>query len=308
MHGGPLHAPHDAPYGRAALCAMGVTLALGAALVTAKAWAWVATGFSAAVLAAMLDGATDVAVSAMTLAAIAYARRPPDAQHRHGHGKAEGLSALAQCGLMAAAAAFLAWESVGRLLARPPVEAPLIAAAVIVGSSALTLAIIAVQRRAAVRDPSLALEADTAHYASDLALNAGVAATLIAAWVGAPPWLDGAFGLAVAVWVARAAAGVGRAALDMLLDAELPGDARARIEALAAGAHPQVRGVHDLRTRRAGAREAIALDIELDPSMTLAAAHAVGQAVEAAILSAFPRAEVMIHLDPHGVAHEDSRH
>ncbi len=306
MHGGPL--PHDAPYGRAALRAMAATLAIGAVLVAAKAWAWWATGFSAAVLAALLDGAVDIAVSAMTLAAIAYARRPPDAQHRHGHGKAEGLSALVQAALLAGAAGFLAFESAARLATRPPVEAPLTAAAVIAGSSVLTLAIIAVQRWAAARDPSLALEADTAHYASDLALSAGVAATLIAAWAGAPPWLDGAFGLAVAAWVARTAWGVGRAALDMLLDAELPGDARARIEALAAGAHPEVRGVHDLRTRRVGAREAIMLDIELNPNMTLAAAHAVGQAVEAAVLTAFPRAEVMIHLDPHGAAHTDSRH
>ncbi|HBH26336.1 MAG TPA: hypothetical protein DDX54_02915, partial [Rhodospirillaceae bacterium] len=269
MHGGPHAHGHPAP--RAVL----VTLALGLVLVAAKVWAYAATGFSAAVLASLLDSVVDIAVSAMNGAAILYAHRPPDADHRHGHGKAEGVAALAQAALMAGAGAFLAAEAVGRLLAPPPVAVPLLAAGLVLGSTLVTVAILWVQRRAVAQAPSLALEADSAHYTADLALNGGVVATLVAAWAGAPAWVDGAFGLAVAAWVGWTAWGVAGQALDMLLDAELDAATRGRIEAIAL-AHPAVRGLHDLRTRRAGAREAVSLDLELEPRLTLAAAHAIG--------------------------------
>lgn len=307
MDGSLPHGGHGASTGAAPLRAAGVTLALGLALVAMKAWAWVATGFSVAVLAALLDSAVDVAVSAMTMGAIVYAARPPDAGHRYGHGKIDGVAALAQAALIAAAALFLVYESASRLFSRPEVTEPLAAAAVMAASTVLAIVIVVVQRRAVARDPSLALEADTAHYLSDLALNAGVIATLLATWVGAPPWVDALFGVAVAAWIARTAWGVGGKALAMLLDAELPDADRARIEAIVR-AHPDVRALHDLRTRRAGAREVVAVDIELNPELTLAAAHAIGVEVEAQILAAFPRAEAMLHFDPHGVPHTDSRH
>lgn len=283
------------------------TLIIGCVLIGLKTWAWVETGYSAAVLASLLDSAVDVGVSVLNGLAILYALRPADAGHRHGHGKAEGLSALVQAVFIAAGAGFLGVEALGRILTPVSMEMPLFAAGIVAISSLGTLAILYVQRRALERTASMALEADHAHYFSDIALSAAVVATLVASWAGAPFWLDGAFGLVATLVIAHAGWGVGKKALDMLLDAELPSSVLERVEAIARS-HPSVLGFHDVRSRRTGIGQAFALDLEMDPHMTLADAHAAGSEVEAAIIEAFPHAEIMIHLDPYGVPHKDSRH
>jgi ferrous-iron efflux pump FieF len=84
------------------------------------------------------------------------------------------------------------------------------------------------------------------------------------------------------------------------MDRELPDDERTRIRSIAL-AHPEVRAVHDLRTRAAGPTAFIQIHLEMDGGLTLSEAHRISDTVEAQLLAAFPRAEVMIHQDPEGV-------
>ena len=87
------------------------------------------------------------------------------------------------------------------------------------------------------------------------------------------------------------------------MDREFPEAERRRILDIAA-AHPQVRGIHDLRTRRSGPRSFVQLHLELEGSMTLRDAHVVSDRVEEDIVAAFPGAEVIVHLDPEGIAED----
>jgi ferrous-iron efflux pump FieF len=101
----------------------------------------------------------------------------------------------------------------------------------------------------------------------------------------------------VMVWTALH---VGRSSLDQLMDHELPQEERARIRRIAE-AHEAVKNVHDLKTRTAGRITFIQMHLALDPGITLAAAHQVSDAVERAILNAYPDADVIIHQDPAGL-------
>ena len=62
-----------------------------------------------------------------------------------------------------------------------------------------------------------------------------------------------------------------------------------------------LRAVHDLRTRSAGQQAFIQFHLELDGAITLMEAHRISDAVEAAVIAAFPGAEVIIHQDPAGL-------
>ena len=62
--------------------------------------------------------------------------------------------------------------------------------------------------------------------------------------------------------------------------------------------------MHDLRTRSAGRVDFIELHLELDDHMPMIVAHEVSDAVEEAIMAAIPQADVMIYLDPVGLAEE----
>lgn len=117
-----------------------------------------------------------------------------------------------------------------------------------------------------------------------------------------PGWTlaDPLFAIGIALWLMVSAGGIARGAIETLMDHELPEAERARIRALAS-AHPEVIGLHDLRTRSSGRQGFIQLHLVLPGQMPLVEAHRIADQVEAAILAEFPRFEVIIHQDPDGL-------
>jgi len=58
--------------------------------------------------------------------------------------------------------------------------------------------------------------------------------------------------------------------------------------------------MHDLRTRASGSQSFIQVHVEMDPTLNLAEAHEASDEVEKSLRIAFPQAEILIHVDPHG--------
>ncbi len=280
-------------------------MAVSGALIVIKGWAWGLSG-SASVLASLIDSMMDICVSGLNFLAIRYALQPPDREHRHGHGKMEGLAAVCQAAMIAGAGVFLILESLDRLQSGQPVAQTGTVIVVMAVAIALTFSLVAYQKWVLSRAPSLAVEADRAHYSADLAVHAGTIAVMLALRAGGPVWLDPVFALLVALWFGYTAFTIGAKGLDMLLDRELPDDLRYKI-AQTVCAHPKVCGLHDLRTRKSGMRRHISFDLELDPEMTLRAAHDVAREVEHTLLGDYPDAEILIHQDPADDP-DDTRH
>jgi ferrous-iron efflux pump FieF len=173
-------------------------------------------------------------------------------------------------------------------------------------SLALTLALLAFQRHVVRRTGSMAITADSVHYKSDLLSNVAVLSALVLSGLLGWVYADPVVALGVAAYIGWSALSIGRDAVDVLMDRELPEEDRKRLTALAAG-HAAVLGVHDLRTRSAGSTRFVQLHIELNPGLSLAAAHSVADEVEAAIRTEFPDADVIIHTDPHGLEPRSGR-
>lgn len=288
-------APHDADaWARAGtLAALGVALAL--ALL--KLWAWAETG-SAAVLGQAADSALDLAGSALAFAAVRYAAAPADDDHRFGHQKAEGLTALVQSGLIAASALLVAWASVRRLIDPQPIPNAGLAVWVLAGSALATVALVAFQTLAYRRSHSLIVAGDRAHYTGDVIASLGA---LVAVVLSARYGLlraDGIAGLIAAAFLSWSVREITGAALPQVMDQELPDADRARIEAILV-ADADVLGYHALRTRRAGRRRYVQLNVEVDPDMRVADAHDIADRVEHAIHDAFPDADVIVHQEPY---------
>lgn len=296
--------PHDRRP-RYALYAGGAAIATAVILIVAKIVAWFMTG-SAALLASLTDSMIDAWVSGINLLAIRYALKPADDEHRYGHGKVEGIAALFQAALITSAAVFLTLESVSRIIEVQKVESIGIALGVMVLSLVMSVALVAFQKYALRFAPSLAVEADQAHYATDVVVNGGTILALGIIAMGGPYWVDSAFALVVVVYLVRTAWQIGFKGADMLMDRELPEEVRHTILSIVV-ANPHVGGVHDLRTRAIGMRAHISFDVELDPGLTLLEAHDATRAIETALLERFPHAEIMIHMDPAGDP-ADSRH
>lgn len=277
-----------------------MSVAVALILVVVKAIAWRASG-SLALLASLADSALDLLASLVTLFAVRYAAAPPDDGHRFGHGKAEAFASLVQAGLVFASAALIAREAIQGLLNPRTIEAGGWAMAVMIFSILLTAALVAAQSRALRSVPSVAIAGDRAHYAVDLASNlAALAGIAAAAWLGIVGF-DAIAALIVAALLLWGAVGVFREASNQLLDHELDEVSRTRIADLV-GEDPRITGVHQLRTRASGPYLHMQMHVDLDPALSLEAAHEVILGAERRVLSAFPSADIMIHADPRGRA------
>ncbi len=279
---------------RVALAAVGTATFL----VVLKTVAFVLTG-SIAMMASLADSALDVIASFVNLLAIRHALTPADAEHRFGHGKAEPLAGLAQSAFIGGSSVFLVIESVRRII-EPHIIHHGDAGLIVMGISiAVTVVLVIAQQITVHRTGSIAIGADRMHYISDILVNAGVALGIVLASKFGITIADPAVGLLVAGVLALGVWHVFRQSYDQLMDRELPDADRERIERVVMR-HPDVRNIHDLRTRAAGTTAFIQFHIELDPAISLVRSHAVSDEVERALLQDFPKAEVIIHQDPQG--------
>ena len=275
------------------------SIAVAGAMVLVKLAAWLMTG-SVSLLSSLLDSLLDAAASLVNLIAIHQALTPADREHRFGHGKAEPLASLGQSAFITGSAVLLIIQGLQHLLTPVPVANSGVGIAVMVFAIVVTFALVRYQQHIIKRTGSLVVSSDELHYRSDLILNGAVIVALLAESVLGWPYVDPLFGIAIGLWIIYGAWRVAQRAVVQLMDHELSDDARARIRQIAL-AHPQVRSVHDLRTRAAGPDTFVQIHLEMDGDLTLKEAHRVSDAVEADILAAFPQAEVMIHQDPEGV-------
>ena len=208
-----------------------------------------------------------------------------------------------QVALITASSAAIGWRAVVRLGADQPTADAELGIAVSLIAVVTTFALIAYQRRVVARTGSVAIQADSVHYQSDLLLNLSVIAALVLDRVVGVAGADPAFGLAIAAWLAWGAWRASSEAIDHLMDKEWPDDRREAFVAVLAG-HPELRGVHDLRTRTSGSQDFVQFHAAVDPRMTVAEAHRLMDELEERIEAEFPGVEVLIHPDPEGLINE----
>ena len=261
---------------------------------------------STAVLGSLADSSIDLLGSVAAAAAARFAAIKPDANHKFGHHKAEALFALGQVVLISVSASLVIWESCARLFDATPLVKPEIAVNTLAIALCATFVLVALQTIAIKKTDSLILKSDRAHYIGDiLALSGALAAVLIGEKYGITR-LDSIAGLVMGLFLAFSAWHVFVIAIPQLMDEELPDIDKLKIKALL-DADPNIKGYHALRTRRAGGKRFIQLDIQLDATLTFREAHAISDNVELALESTFSDTDVIIHADPEGEARLERR-
>lgn len=279
------------------------SIAVATFLAALKLRAVWSTG-SSAMLGSLADTALDLVASLATFAGVLIAAQPPDERHRFGHGKAEAIAAMFQVMLISMSALGIAYRAIDQFLAGSRTEAAAEGIGVSIIAMVVTLALLAWQRHVIRLTGSIAIGTDHVHYKSDLALNLAVIAALALDQYLGLPGADPVFGLAIAGWLAWSAWRASHAAIEQLMDHEWPDEKKQRfLEVMAR--HPELRGVHDLRTRTSGDQDFVQFHVWVDPNMTVRAAHRVMDDLERRLQAEFPEVEILIHPDPEGLVDEE---
>lgn len=285
---------------RAALASVG----MASFLLVLKGYAAWATG-SVAMLGSLADTALDLLASLVTLYGVKVAAEPADHDHRFGHGKAEALAALFQVALITLSAAGIAWRAIQKFGDKAaPTEAEFGIGVSVVAILA-TFVLLWYQRSVIRQTGSVAIMADNVHYQSDLFLNLSVIAAIGLERYFAVRGADPVFGIIIAAWLAWGAFQASSNAIDQLMDKEWPEADRRRFIEVAAR-QEGLKGIHDFRTRRSGSHNFAQFHMEVGRDLTVAQAHDVVERVETALHAAFPKVEVLIHVDPEGHVDTDN--
>lgn len=253
-----------------------------------------------------MDSVVDAAISVMILFAVRLSLKPATKKHRYGHGKIEGIVALLQGALMAGAGLFLALKAIDNFINPQTLTDHKLAITVAAIAIALSIFVVLVQKFSLKHVKSLAIEADHAHYKTDIFLNGGVIVALLIDYYGGQRWIDSTVALLIAAYFTHTAYKISSSSIDMLMDKELDEDIRQNIKNIVKN-NPSIHSMHDLRTRMSGMKMYISLDIELDPDMSLKNAHDITTQIDHKIIEHYPNAEVIIHMDPIGET-DDHRH
>ena len=264
-------------------------------LLLMKLATWWYTG-SVSLLASLVDSLIDLLASVTNLFVVRYALQPADAEHRFGHGKAESLAALTQSAFIVGSACFLLLNGVERLVRPTELYHPEVGVLVSGIATLITGALVTFQKWVVRKTGSQAISADSLHYQSDVLMNIAIMVALGLAWYGVGQ-ADAIFALGIGVYILISAFSIAKEAIQSLLDHQLPLEEQTQILTIASGI-TGVQGVHDLRTRQAGATRFIQLHLELDDNLRLLEAHKIADAVEDALELAFPGADILIHQDP----------
>ncbi len=271
-------------------------------LIILKGWASWSTG-STAMLGSLADTGLDLIASIATLIGVRLAAMPADENHRFGHGKAEALSAMFQVVLISISALGIGARAIQQWLSGHRSDAAVEGIGVSLIAIVATLALLAYQRRVIRQTGSIAIGADHVHYQTDLLLNLAVIAALVLDQFLNISGADPVIALLIAGWLGWGAWRAAGQAAEQLMDQEWPEEKRARFLEVVAQ-HPELRGLHDLRTRTSGVHDFVQFHVAVDGSMTVLQAHRVMDEIEEKLQAAFPGVEILIHPDPEG--HVDS--
>lgn len=278
----------------------------GAGLVTASviASALLAVGLaivarasgSQLVLAQAADSTSDALAGAMLALAARTSGRDPDPAHPRGHRAAEPIAALVVAVLAGVLSAEVARSAIETLASgeRAVLGGPAIAGLAI--KMGLKTLVVVLARRIDPRRTSPVLDALRVDAQNDVLVGlVSVVGLLLAS--RSIPALDGVLALGVAAYVAYSGVRLARDNVVLLMGASAPSERVSELREKAR-AVPGVRAIERLIATFHGAVLHVEVDVGLDPELSLAEAHRIAHAVEAAMLAESDVERAVIHVEP----------
>ncbi len=261
-------------------------------------------GRSEAVFADGVESACDFVAILFTFLALRIGRKPSDAEHPYGHGKAESLAAILVSLFILLTGGGILYQAIRDVVLHryqvPMMLAVVAAALTIVSKEALCRYTL----RAGAELGSPAVQAIATDHRKDAISSVATLIGVGGAFMGVGIMDPLAAGL-TALFIFHIGYQTFIRAAHELMDGHPPGNLSAEIAALAEGV-AEVLAVHEIRCRRSGQFVIVDLKLDMHPELTVKHSHAIAEEVKRLVFKRFPEVgDVMIHINPHEEAHED---
>jgi cation diffusion facilitator family transporter len=251
---------------------------------------------SLALISAGIESSGDVLAAILTFFAVRLGRQPADPEHPYGHGRAENLGALGEAGILLAGGLIVAVEAIRHLIS--PSGTPdthWYVFVVIAIALAVDLTRTAISLRTARRYGSPALRANGFHFAGDMAGSVAVLIGLLLVRAGFAQG-DASAALVIAAIILAAATRLIAENANVLMD-RTPAEAREAAERALARLEPGIELVR-LRLRESAGRYFADVIAAVAPGAAVIEGHQAANRIEAAIETALPGSDVVVHVEP----------
>ncbi|BAF70162.1 cation diffusion facilitator family transporter [Nitratiruptor sp. SB155-2] len=260
---------------------------------------------SAAVLASAIDSILDIAISMFNYFAISKAEKAPTEKFNYGLGKIEALAAVIEGTIITISGLFIFYKGVDNIWHQRQIAYLNDSIIVMIISIVLTGGLVLFLNHVYQKTKNMVVKSDALHYKTDLFSNSAVLLSLAIIYFTDWHWIDGVFGIAIALYIIKEAFELIKEGTLILLDVALDEQYVERIKQIITE-QPEVTDYHYLRTRRSGDTNFVDVHVVFTPEISLLDAHRVSDKIEEEIKKLDPDSEwnITIHLDPY----DDSPH
>ncbi|GFE59031.1 cation diffusion facilitator family transporter [Geobacter sp. AOG1] len=261
-------------------------------------------GRSEAVFADGVESACDFVAISATMLALRIGRKPYDAKHPYGHGKAESIAAIVVALVIFLTGGGILYKAIHTIMDRSYGEPELIAVAAAFATIIIKEALCRYSIRVGGALGSPAVIAIAKDHRKDAVTSIATLIGVGGAFFGLPIMDPLAAGL-TSLFIFHIGFETFRSAAHDLMDGQPPAEVIADMKVLAEGV-AGVEHVHEIRGRRSGQYLIVDLKLDMDPEMTVKRSHDIATEVKRRIFERFPNVgDVMIHINPHDEEHED---
>lgn len=272
-------------------------------LVFFKVIVGVAIG-SVSIISEAIHSGVDLLAAVIAMFSVKTSSVPADERHPFGHGKIENISGFVEALLIFAAAFWIIFEALQKLISSQPIEHAGWGVGVMLLSSVVNFVVSRKLFQVGKEAESIALQADAWHLRTDVYTSAGVMFGLGIIWIGHEffaahniNWIDPVAAIFVAVLILHAAYELTVQSLRDLIDAQLPPEEENFIREIITD-HKRICGFHQLRTRKAGHVRFIEFHIKVDPQMSVQESHSITKILKKDIRNKFTECIITIHIEP----------
>ena len=253
---------------------------------------------SVSVISEGIHSGIDLIAAIIAFFSVRQSSKPPDTGHYYGHGKVENISGTIEAILIFAAAVLILREAYLRLIGEAEIEDVNLGIIVMVISVVVNLYVSKRLFMAARKTESIALEADARHLRTDVYTSLGILAGLVVIRFTGISILDPIMAIIVALFIIRTAVSLSWKSVRDLIDVSLPKNEEDRIKSIIKKYAGNYLEFHEMRTRKAGADRFIDFHLVVCKDANIETAHNLTDKMEQEIIREFPRASVIIHLEP----------
>jgi cation diffusion facilitator family transporter len=259
---------------------------------------------SVSVISEAIHSAIDLIAALIAFFSVKNSSKPPDKEHRFGHGKIENVSGFLEAILIFIAAIWIIYEAFKKIIYPTEIEKIGLGIIVMLSSSILNFYVSRRLMKVALETDSIAIKADSLHLMTDVYTSLGVAGSLLLIWLmefffkgNHFHFLDPLCAILVAALIIKTAYKLTKEAFADLIDSSIPKEEIKLIEDKI-NSFADIMSYKSLKTRKSGGETFIEMDLIFDKRISLLKAHEITDNLIIEIKKDFPHSHINIHMEP----------